>query len=67
MPFDQPLRFGVVLAKLRSKYRKANSNAAKSFLRAAMKNRTNKIDSRPLVNQKWLKGADLEPIFQFLG
>lgn len=58
------MRFGVALAKVRTKFRKDHVQAARKFLRHARKQST-PIDTRPRVNKMWLDGADLKPIFQY--
>lgn len=59
------MRFGVALAKVRSKCRKAHIQAARKFLRRARKH-PEPVDSRHRINKMWMDGADLKPVFNYL-
>lgn len=64
-PPPQP-RFGVAVAKTRSIFVKENKRRAARFLRAALKNESNKTNSKGNVNKLWLEQSDLGRILEFL-
>lgn len=59
-------RFGKAMAAIRSKYQKAHRRQALSWLKAAKKDKSRKVDCRPMINKAWVASAKLEPVYQFL-
>ena len=59
------LRFGVALAKVRTRFAKINKRKAMSFLRDARKG-SYAYDMRPRTNHAWMKAGDLQSVLDFL-
>ncbi|CAK9102671.1 unnamed protein product [Durusdinium trenchii] len=60
-----PRRFGKAVSKVRSKHAAKHRAQAAKFLRLAKKT-PNVANCAPAMNAKWMKMANLEPIFNFL-
>ena len=61
------LRFGVSVAKVRSRYQKVMKLHAKRFLREAAKNaKTNSSNTSQNSNKFWMQHANLAPILDYL-
>ena len=59
------LRFGVALAKVRTKFEKKIRRKAFVFLRKALKCKE-QYNTKKRINRAWVAGADLQPVFDFL-
>jgi hypothetical protein len=59
------LRFGVALAKVRTKFEKKIRRKAFVFLRKALKCKE-QYNTKQRINRAWVAGADLQPVFDFL-
>lgn len=59
------LRFGVAVAKVRTKFEKKIRRKAFVFLRKALKCKE-QYNTKQRINRAWVAGADLQPVFDFL-
>ena len=60
-----PPRFGKALAKNRSLHAGDIQQKALEFLAAAAES-SNQLDTRPRINNKWMRSANLKPVIEYL-